>query len=94
MWPPRPVPSSEFTRNFGHYRILAQCGAVAVSFNGGIAGYFLRPDEYEAFLRYKSQHETFATVDLPREKAESIIRTRMDRCHNHLNALLHKEQQA
>jgi hypothetical protein len=88
MWPMRTVPACEFTRNFGRYRLLAQCGAVAVSSNGTLAGYFLRPDEYEAFLRYKSRQETFATVDLPKEKAESIVRSRMDSCHNHLNTLL------
>jgi hypothetical protein len=47
---PETVPASEFTRNFGRYRMRAQRGAVAVSSHGQITGYFLGPDEYEGFL--------------------------------------------
>lgn len=83
-----PVPASEFTRNFGHYRMLAQREAVPVSSHGQITGYFVRPDEYEAFLRYKAQRKSFATADLPEEKAEAIARSRMDKRHDHLNDLL------
>ena len=43
------VPASEFTRNFGRYRMLAQREAVAVSSHGSITGYFVAPDEYEEF---------------------------------------------
>ncbi len=41
------IPASEFTRNFGRFRILAQREAVAVSSHGSITGYFVAPDEYE-----------------------------------------------
>ncbi len=40
-----PVPASEFTRNFGRYRMQAQREAVPVSSHGQITGYFVRPDE-------------------------------------------------
>ncbi|GGE47068.1 type II toxin-antitoxin system Phd/YefM family antitoxin [Niveispirillum cyanobacteriorum] len=41
------IPASEFTRNFGHYRMVAQRETVAVSSHGRITGYFIAPDEYE-----------------------------------------------
>jgi hypothetical protein len=82
------IPASEFTRNFGRYRMLAQREAVAVSSHGRITGYFVRPDEYEEFMRFKAQRRAFATEDLSDEKAEAIAAVRMDERHDHLNALL------
>jgi hypothetical protein len=82
------IPASEFTRNFGRYRMLAQREAVAVSSHGEITGYFVRPDEYEEFLRFKAQRRTFATAELSDEKAAAIAAVRMDPRHEHLNALL------
>jgi hypothetical protein len=38
---PETVPASEFTRNFGRYRMRAQREAVAVSSHGQITGYFV-----------------------------------------------------
>jgi hypothetical protein len=84
----RPVPASEFTRNFGRYRMQAQREAVPVSSHGQITGYFVQPEEYEAFLRYKAQRQSFATEELPEEKVEAIARSRTDERHAHLNALL------
>jgi hypothetical protein len=85
------VPASEFTRNFGRYRMLAQREAVAVSSHGQITGYFVRPDEYEDFLRFKNYRHSFATRDLPEEKVAAILAGRMDSRHDHLNALMDEE---
>jgi hypothetical protein len=82
------VPASEFTRNFGRYRMRAQRSAVAVSSHGEITGYFIGPDEYEAFKRFKESHRSFATVELPEAKVREIAATSMDPRHDHLNALL------
>ena len=82
------VPASEFTRNFGHYRVQAHRGAVAVSSHGRIAGYFVAPDEYEEYERMKAQRRSFATNALDRETVEAVSRTRMDRRHEHLDELL------
>ena len=82
------VSASEFTRNFGHYRMLAQRKAVAVSSNGRITGYFVRPDEYEDFIRFRSLRRSFATVDSSEERVRAIAETRMDNRHEHLNDLL------
>ena len=85
---PGPVPASEFTRNFGHYRVQAHRGAVAVSSHGRIAGYFIAPDEFEDYERMKAQRRSFATVDLSEEKIEAVARSHMHRRHAHLNKLL------
>jgi hypothetical protein len=83
------VPASEFARNFGRYRMLAQREAVAVSSHGSITGYFVAPDEYEEFRRFKQQHRrSFATAELSDERAQAIGSSRMDERHAHLDAVL------
>ncbi|HXY59077.1 MAG TPA: type II toxin-antitoxin system Phd/YefM family antitoxin [Methylocystis sp.] len=85
------VPASEFTRNFGHYRMVAQREAVAVSSHGRIAGYFVRPEEYEEYLRLKGHRRSFATRELSNEEVEAIAASRVDPKHDHLNALMDDE---
>ena len=82
------IPASEFTRNFGRYRMLAQREPVAVSSHGSITGYFVGPEEYEEFRRFKQRRRSFATAELPDEKVEAIGRSRMDKRHAHLDRLL------
>ena len=82
------VPASEFTRNFGRYRMQAQRAAVAVSSHGHITGYFVGPDEYEEFKRFRESRRSFATNELPEEKVKAIGASRMDPRHAHLNSLL------
>ena len=85
---PETIPASEFTRNFGRYRMRAQREPVAVSSHGQITGYFVGPDEYEEFKRFRESRRTFATVELPEEKVEAIRKSRMDPRHGHLDKLL------
>ena len=85
------VAASEFARNFGEYKLKAQKGPVPVSSHGKIAGYFIAADEYEDYLRYKTQRRSFATAELPMDKVEAIARTRMHPRHKKLNALLGKK---
>jgi hypothetical protein len=82
------VPAAEFTRNFGRYRMLAQKGAIPVTSHGQITGYFVPPDEYEEFERFRAQRRSFATVDLAEDKVRAVAATKMDPRHDHLNALL------
>ena len=82
------VPASEFTRNFGRYRMRAQREAIAVSSHGEITGYFIGPDEYEELRRYRDSRRSFATADLPPEKAGAVRASRMDGRHTHLDATL------
>lgn len=82
------VPASEFTRNFGRYRMRAQREAVAVSSHGQVTGYFVGPDEYEEFKRFRNSRRSFATAELPEEKVEAIRASRMDKRHAHLDDML------
>ena len=81
------IPASEFTRNFGRYRMLAQREAVAVSSHGSITGYFVAPDEYEEFRRFKHRR-SFATAELSDERVQAIGSSRMDERHAHLDDVL------
>jgi hypothetical protein len=83
-----PVPASEFTRNFGRYRTLAQREAVAVSSHGSITGYFVAPDEFEEFRRFKQHRRSFATAEFAEDKVQAIGTSRMDSRHAHLDAIL------
>jgi hypothetical protein len=85
---PETVPASEFTRNFGRYRMRAQREPVAVSSHGQITGYFVSPEEYEEFKRFRESRRSFATADFPDEKVEAIRTSRMDPRHAHLDKLL------
>jgi hypothetical protein len=85
------VPASEFTRNFGRYRMLAQREAIAVSSHGSITGYFVAPNEYEDFLRFKNYRRSFDTRELSEEKIAAIAASRVDPRHDHLNALMDEE---
>ena len=82
------VQASEFIRNFGRYRMQARRKAVAVSSHGSIIGYFVAPEEYREFLRFKRHHRSFATAELSDEKISKIARTRMDDRRADLDALL------
>lgn len=88
---PEPVPASEFTRNFGRYRMRAQREAIAVSSHGHITGYFVGPDEYEEFRRFRESRRSFATTELSEEKVRAIGASRMDARHAHLDAMLDPE---
>lgn len=88
---PDVVPASEFTKNFGRYKMRAQREAVAVSSHGQIAGYFVAAHEYEELLRLRDNRRSFATVDLSDEEVEAITSSQMDPRHNHLNDLLDRE---
>jgi hypothetical protein len=88
MSAPKSIPASEFTRNFGRYRMRAQREAVPVSSHGRITGYFVAPDEYEELRRFRESRRSFATAELPEEKVKAIASTRMDRRHRHLDAIL------
>jgi hypothetical protein len=68
--------------------MMAQREAVAVSSHGQVTGYFVGPDDYEAFKRFREQRHSFATEELSDEKIKAIAGARMDPRHAHLDALL------
>ncbi|HXQ52224.1 MAG TPA: hypothetical protein VN802_14105 [Stellaceae bacterium] len=88
MDPSKTVPASEFTRNFGRYRMRAQREPVAVSSHGQITGYFVGPEEYEEFRRFRESRRSFATAELSEDKVKAIAASRMDDRHAPLDTLL------
>jgi len=66
----------------------AQRKPVAVSSHGQITGYFVSPDEYEEFKRFRESRRAFATAELAEERVERIRASRMDARHAHLDKLL------
>jgi hypothetical protein len=66
----------------------AQREAVAVSSHGQITGYFVGPDEYEEFRRFRESRRSFATADLSEEKVKAIGASRMDARHASLDTML------
>jgi hypothetical protein len=69
------VPASEFTRNFGRYRMRAQREAIAVSSHGQITGYFIGPDDYEEFRRYQESRRLSAAAGMPIRDPDSAEET-------------------
>ena len=85
----RQVPATEFARNFGQYREIAQREPIAVTSHGRAMGYFISAVEFEEMQRLKAQaRRSRAVTDLTGEEVERMKAGRMDAEHNHLNALL------
>jgi prevent-host-death family protein len=85
----REVPATEFTRNFGRYREIAQREPVAVTSHGRATGYFISVIEYEELQRLRVfGRRSRAVADLTEEEIARIAASRMSPEHDHLNALL------
>jgi hypothetical protein len=59
--------------------------------HGQITGYFVGPDEYEEFKRFRESRRSFATAELPKEKLEAIRTSRMHTRHAPLDKLLDRK---
>jgi hypothetical protein len=80
------VPASEFTRNFGRYRMRAQRTAVVVSRHGRITGYFVGPDEYEEFKRFHESRRGSPSAEPPETQAEAIHASGTDTRYTDIDA--------
>lgn len=88
----REVPASEFARNFGQYREIAQREPVAVTSHGRRTGYFISVVEYEEMQRIKAfARRSRAVVDLTNDEISHMTAGRMAAEHDHLNALLDED---
>ena len=88
----RKIPATEFTRNFGQYREIAQREPVAVTSHGRATGYFISAVEFEELQRLKAYaRRSRAVVDMTKEEIEQMAASRMAPEHDHLNALLDEE---
>lgn len=83
------VPASEFSKNFGRYREMAQREAVAVTSHDRVTGYFVSSTEYEEYLHMKARMpKAYAVEELSEETIQAIAASKMDAKHGHLNSLL------
>lgn len=83
------VAATEFARNFGRYREVAQREAVAVTSHDRITGYFVSAHEYEAYLRLKAMMPVaLAVSELDAETLQALEAARMDPQHDALNTLI------
>ena len=88
----REVSATEFTRNFGQYREIAQREPVAVTIHGRATGYFISAVEFEELQRLRRfSRRGRAVADMTRAEIEEMAATRMSPEHNHLNALLDED---
>ena len=88
----REVTATEFTRNFGPYREIAQREPVAVTNHGRVTGYFVSAFEFEELQRIKaSAQRSRAVADMSAEEIELMTAGRMSAQHDHLNTLLDKD---
>lgn len=83
------VPASEFSKNFGRYREMAQREPIAVTSHERVTGYFVSSAEYEEYVRLKSMlPRAYAVEELSQETIQAIAASKMDARHDHLNSLL------
>jgi hypothetical protein len=83
------VPSTEFSKNFGQYREIAQREPVAVTSHDRVTGYFLSSAQYAEYVRLKNrERRVYHISELPDETIRAIANARMDPRHDHLNSLL------
>jgi hypothetical protein len=83
------VPATEFARNFGRYRELAQRQPIAVRAHDRVTGYFVSADAFAEYQALKAR----AAVALAVEELDAITLhalewAEMDPRHAHLDALL------
>ncbi len=83
------VPSSEFSKNFGRYREVAQREPVAVTNHDRVTGYFVSGAEYEKYLELKARmSKAYDVGELSEATIQAIAASKMDAKHDHLNSLL------
>ncbi len=83
------VPATEFSKNFGHYREIAQREPVAVTSHERVTGYFVSASAYEEYSHLKAlTTKSYALNELSEETIRAIASSSMSVEHNHLNSLL------
>ena len=49
------VSATEFAKSFGHYKVRAQRGAIAITSHGRTSGYFVSEHEYRGYILLKER---------------------------------------
>ena len=88
----REVSATEFARNFGPYREMAQREPIAVTSHGRITGYFVSAIEFESLQRLKTTTQRSRSVaELSAAEIDEMTKGRMAPEHDHLNALMDED---
>lgn len=83
------VAATEFARNFGKYREVAQREAVAVVAHNRVTGYFVSARDYDEYQRLKAAAATARAVEeLDGATLKALAASRMDQRHDQLNRLM------
>lgn len=83
------VPASEFAKQFGRYKEIAQREPVAITSHGRTSGYFMSEHEYAEYQRLKARaRRVYHVSELPEQTIAGLENARMSKAHDHLNKLL------
>ncbi len=87
------VTATEFAKGFGRYKEEAQREPVAITSYGRVSGYFVSAREFEELQRLRAfERRVHRIKDMPAEIVEAIQSSKMSPAHDHLNALLDKDE--
>lgn len=83
------VASSEFAKNFGKFKELAQREPVEITSHGRTSGYFISEHEFAEYNRLKMySRNVFHVSELPKDTITDLAESKMSPEHNHLNSLM------
>ena len=86
------VSAAVFARNLGLYQREVQKAPIEVTSHGHVTGYFISPEEFQRYMRLlAASRRAYHPRELPEYLKRAVSEARMDREHDHLNALIDDE---
>lgn len=83
------IAASEFAKNFGRYRLLAQREPIAITSHGHTTGYFMSEHEYREYERLKARaRRAYSVADISDQMAAGLEEAQMSPEHDRLDDLL------
>jgi prevent-host-death family protein len=83
------VSASEFAKNFGRYKEIAQREPVEITSHDRPSGYLISEAEFAHYRKLKARtQQAFFVHELPPDVIEDLINAKMDSKHDYLNAML------
>lgn len=87
------VPATDFAKNFGKFKEQVQREPIEITSHGRISGYFVSEPDYREFERAKEHmRRVYSIEEMPDDLFQSIVDSKMNSKHDHLNALLDKHE--
>jgi PHD/YefM family antitoxin component YafN of YafNO toxin-antitoxin module len=83
------VKATEFAKNFGHYKQLAQREPVEITSHDRLAGYLISAADFDEYRRLRArQRQVYRLSEIPRDILADILQSEVDAKHAHLDGLL------